>query len=268
MTRYFNKNGIIFVRFYTVSAFVFMLLFLYTFLPGGNEAIAQGNPGGVKADFLFEKPTKYFGFRFGIFSPEADSDLFDMVTEELTLKKGDFRAWDFGMELGFVLHDRIDLVFNFDHASESKRSEFRDYVDGQGLPITQSTRFSHMPLTAGIKYLLVPRGRQIGQYSWHPSSIVPYVSGGGGLLWYEFKQHGDFVDSETLEIFPAYLKSSGDTFTYYLGCGTDFNIAKSTSINLDFRYYWGDDDLDGDFVGFDPIELGGYRLTAGIQWHF
>ena len=256
------------LRMYTISAFVFMLLLLNPLLPGGSEANAQDNMGNMKADFLFQKPTKYFGFRGGIFSPEADSDLFDMITEELTLKKSDFRTWDFGIEFGLNMHERIDLIFNLDYSKKTKNSEFRDYVDDQELPITQSTKFSQTPLTVGIKYLLIPRGRQVGQYSWLPSRFVPYVSGGVGILWYEFSQNGDFVDYSTLDIFSAALDSKGSTLTTYLGCGTEVNIFKATYINLNLQYYFADDDLDSDFEGFDPIELGGYRLTAGIQWHF
>ena len=263
-----NINNFPFHYLCTVLAFVFVLIFLCPMLPGGSEVNAQGNTSEKTSDFLFQKPDKYLGIRFGIFSPKADSGLFDMITEELTLKKSDFQTWDFGIDVGFNLRERIDLVLSLDYSDRSKNSEFRDYVDEQGIPITQDTKFSQTPLTVGIKYLLITRGRQIGQYSWLPSKIVPYISGGAGMLWYEFSQHGDFVDFETLDIFSANLKSSGDAFTGYLGCGTDFNIYKSTYVNLDFRYFWADDDLDNDFVGFDPIELGGYRLTAGIQWHF
>ena len=272
MTYYFKKSEKkrnIFQHFLcTVFAFIFMLLFPYPLLPGISDVNAQDIGNETKADFLFQKPAKYIGFRIGMFSPEADSDLFNMVTEELTLEKKDFRAFDFGMELGFNIYERVDLVFNFDYSKKTNDSEFRDYVDDQGLPITQSTRFSQTPLTAGIKYLLLPRGRQISRFSWLPSPIVPYVSGGVGILWYEFRQNGDFVDYSTLDIFSATLDSSGETFTGYLGCGVDINIYRSTYINLDFRYSWADDDLDSDFVDFDPIELGGYRLTTGIQWLF
>ena len=252
----------------TILSFVFMLLFLCPLLPGGGEVSAQVNNDGMKADFLFQEPKRYLGFRIGIFSPEADSDLFNMVTEQLTLNKSDFRTWDFGIDIGFSPTERIDLVFSLDHSTHSKNSEFRDYVDEQELPITQSTEFSQTPLTAGIKYLFIPRGRQVGQYSWVPSTIVPYVIGGAGFLRYEFSQYGDFVDFSILEIFSAAFESSGSPFTYYLGGGTEINISKSAYINLGFRYYWADDGLDNDFSGFDPIELGGYRLTAGIQWHF
>jgi hypothetical protein len=223
----------------------------------------------MKADFLFQEPKRYLGFRIGIFSPKADSDIFELITEELTLSKSDFRTLDFGFDLGFILHERVDLVFSLDFSSVDEGSESRDYVEN-GLPITQSTKFSQTPITAGIKYLLIPRGRQVGRYSWLPNTIVPYLTCGGGILPYEFKLHGDFVDDSTLElvIFSNSYKSSGTPFTYYLGGGTEFNISKSAFINLDFRYHWADDGLDSDFVGFAPIELGGYRLTAGIQWHF
>ncbi len=272
MTHHFkkseNKGSLSFHCQCIILIFIFMLLFLCPLLPGWSKANAQDSTGETKADFLFHKPKKYLGFRIGLFSPEADSDLFDMITEELTLEKSDFQTWDLGVDLGFSVYERFDLILSFDYSEKTKNSEFRDYVDEQELPITQSTKFSQTPLTAGIKYLLIPRGRQISQYSWLPSLIVPYISGGGGILWYEFRQHGDFVDYETMEIFTATLKSSGGVLTGYLGCGTDINIFRSAYLNLDFRYFWADDDLDNDFVGFDPIDLDGYRLTAGIQWHF
>ena len=250
-----------------ILTFIFMLLYLYSMLPGVSEANAQ-NDEEIKSDFLFQKPKKYLGFRVGIFSPEADSGIFDMITEELTLEKNDFRTWDLGVDLGFSVSKRFDLVFSLDYSTKTENSEFRDYVDEDGFSITQSTKFSQTPLTAGIKYLIIPRGREIGQYSWLPSPVVPYLSAGAGILWYEFKQHGDFVDFQDLGIFSATLKSSGGPFTCYLGAGTEINIFKATNLNLDFRYYWADDDMDSDFQGFDPIELGGYRITAGIQWHF
>jgi hypothetical protein len=34
------------------------------------------------------------------------------------------------------------------------------------------------------------------------------------------------------------------------------------------RYTWASDDLEGDFVGFDPIDLSGLRLSAGINFVF
>lgn len=261
-----------------VSIIVFLALYLLSGLLAGKEAVAQSNFGpqvvasnetnGAKKDFLFKQPKKYFGFRVGMFFPQADSDLFDMVTKELTLEKSDFRAWEIGIDAGFNLFERIDLVFRYDYSDRSKRSEFRNYVDEQGWPITQTTSFRESSLTAGIKYLFVPPGRAVGQLAWIPNRFVPFAEAGGGVLWYRFGQFGDFVDSETLEIFTATLRSSGSTFTGYLGTGMDIYLLSSTFLTLDLRYAWANHDLSGSFTGFDPIDLGGVRATAGINWHF
>jgi hypothetical protein len=258
--------------------FVFLLLFLHPGLFAGNEAAAQQalrSPSNTqneteetKSDFLFHQSTGYLEIRIGEFFPTADSDIFKMVTSELTLKKSDFRASNVGIDAGFSLYERVDLVFSLDDTERTRKSEFRDYVDEQGLPITQTTYYSQQMVTAGIKYLFVPRGRQVGHYAYLPSRIVPFVSAGGGLIWYNFKQYGDFVDSSTLEIFPAILESSGTAPTLYLGGGTDIRLFRASYLTLDLRYSWAKNDMEGDFVGFDPIDLSGLRLTAGLQWRF
>ena len=191
-----------------------------------------------------------------------------MITSELTLEKSDFRAWDLGLDFGFHLHERIDLIFRYDYSQESANSEFRDYVDEQNLPITQSTDFSQSSITAGIKYSLKQRGRQLGEYAWIPSRIVPFVECGIGELYYSFKQKGDFVDYETLEIFPATLESSGWTEVGYLGGGADIYLLRNAYLTLDLRYSWASKGLGRDFSGFDKIDLSGLRVTTGIRWHF
>jgi len=258
--------------------FVFLLLFLHSGLFAGSEAAAQQSlrqPSNkqneseeTKSDFLFQKSSGYFGIRIGEFFPKADSDIFRMVTRELTLKKSDFRASDVGLDAGISIYERVDLVFSLDDSERTKKSEFRDYVDEQGLPITQETYYSQQMLTAGIKYLFIPRGRQVGHYAYLPSRIVPFVSAGGGLIWYNFKQYGDFVDSTTLEIFSAVLESSGTAPVLYLGGGTDIRLFQAAYLTLDLRYSWAKRDMEGAFVGFDPIDLSGLRLTAGLQWRF
>jgi hypothetical protein len=261
----------------TVPA-VLMVLLLHPALYAGSNAAANSpaaaataasrQTGSQQADFLFGRPKGFFGFRIGRLFPRADSELFDMVTRELTLEKSDFQAMGFGIDGGASLHERVDLIFSFDYSKRTVDSEFRDYVDEQDLPITQTTVFKQLPLTGGVKFLLVPRGRQVGRYSYIPSRVVPFVGAGAGYLWYSFEQKGDFVDFDTLEIFPANLRSSGWTPTVYAGGGADINLSKGLFLTMDLRYYWADTRLERDFVGFDEIDLAGLRVSAGLHWHF
>jgi len=253
-----------------------IVLFLSLMLPGlfagsstpGQYASQQDPDGGRDEDFHFSAPKVFVGFRIGRFFPRAKSELFDLVTDELTLEKNDFRAWDIGFDGGFSLNERVDIVFTAEYLKRTKFSEFRDYVDEQELPITQKTYYSQVPLTAGFKFYLIPRGNPVGRYAWLPSRVVPFVGAGAGILWYRFGQSGDFVDFSTLDIFSADLESSGWTATGYLGGGVDIFIAKYTYLILDLRYSWAKPELDRDFVDFDPLDLSGMRATAGLQWHF
>jgi hypothetical protein len=235
---------------------------------GSEDAVDPVQEQNGKADFSFNAPTGFLGFRIGRFFPQADSDLFDMITSDLTLEKGDFRAWDFGADGGVDLHERVELIFSFDYTRRTKASEFRDYVDENDLPITQTTRIEQIPLTGGVKLLLIPRGRRVGQYAWLPSAVVPYVGGGAGVLWYRLEQEGDFVDESTYEIFSAHLISSGWTPTVYAGGGADIRVFKSTFLTLDLRYVWAKPELDRDFISFDALDLSGLRVSAGLQFHF
>ena len=219
-------------------------------------------------DFLFGDPKGFVGFRIGRFFPRADSELFDMVTDELTLERSDFWSWNIGFDGGASLHDHVDLIFSLDYSKRTVESEFRDFVDELDLPITQETRFERLPLTAGIKVLLVPRGRQVGRFSFIPSRFVPFVGAGAGFMWYRFRQVGDFVDFDTYEIFSAHLESKGWTPTVYAGGGADINLANRLYLTMDIRYFWANDRLKHDFVGFDEIDLAGPQVTAGLHWHF
>jgi len=277
-TRNLHSTGSFSTRSIRKLPILVLLLFLVSGLAAGSGAAAEsdiGTPGNAgeepaeaKADFLFGQPKSHFGFRIGMFVPQADSDLFDMVTRELTLEKSDFRGWDLAFDAGFNLSEKFDLVFSVDFTDSSKSSEFRGFVDEQGMPITQTTNFFETSITTGIRYLFASRGQGVGQYAWMPNRVVPYVEAGAGALLYRFKQSGDFVDTSTLEIFSTYLESSDWTPTGYLGGGMNIHLYSSFYATLDLRYSWAEQDLSGSFSGFDPIDLSGFRATTGISCHY
>jgi hypothetical protein len=269
---------IIFDCYKKTAIFIFLLLFLQSGLFIGNIAAAESapvlmahtdnEPPEKKVDFLLGQPKGFFELHIGMFAPQADSDVFDMITSKLTLDKSDFRTWDYGFDFGFALYKKMDLVFHFDYSESSQNSEFRDFVDQEGLPIIQKTNLLQSSITAGLKYSLRSQGRRLGEYAWLPTRIVPFVEGGIGALYYSFNQKGDFVDYATSDIFSAALKSSNWTEVIYLGSGTDIYLLRNIFLTIGLRYSWASDGLGDDFIGFDDIDLSGLRLTAGIHWCF
>ncbi len=63
-------------------------------------------------------------------------------------------------------------------------------------------------------YLADP-GRSIGRFAWIPNRFAPYVGAGGGAMWYRFRQEGDFIDFDTLKVFPDTFDSDGWTPTVH-----------------------------------------------------
>ncbi len=200
--------------------------------------------------------------------PNAASDLFDMVTHELTLEKKDFRSPFFGFDFGVSLQSHYALVFAWEYSQASPVSESRPYVDQDGNPIVQTTWFKQMPITATFRYYPWKTGEKVGNYVWIPARINPYIAGGGGFMRYGFRQKGSFVNSNTLDIFDAELKSQGFAPIGHVAAGFDVNITPRIFANFETRYVFSQKELTDNFTGFEPIDLKGLRTNGGIFVRF
>ena len=223
-------------------------------------------------DFLFGRPSVTIGVRGLWRSSGADSELFDFTRELLTLDKKDFSGAGIALDVAFPVTSRLDAGFGFEYSRSSALSEYRDFVEDNDLPIEQVTEFSQVNLTGNVEFALFPRGREIGRYAWIPSRVVPYVGAGGGLLWYEFAQRGDFIDTFGCDvacpIFSAQLSSAGWTPSAHVAGGVDVKLTNRFYVTGEARYVWAQTTLEQDFVGFDDIDLNGLRVTGGIQFVF
>lgn len=220
------------------------------------------------SDFMIHKPGYFLGAHAGMNFPRAESDLFQMVTRELTLEKSDFRNPLIGFDLGVTLQDHFALVFSGEYGRKNKKSEFRDFVEDNGRPITQETNFRLFTATATLRYYPLKMGETVGSYAWIPRRVLPYLGGGGGFTHYTFSQTGDFVDMQTFDIFYASLKSNGSVPTLFAVSGVDFGLTPAVFINVEARYSFAKADLSRDFSGFDPIDLNNLRVSGGINIRF
>jgi len=225
---------------------------------------AQGGDG-----FLFKQPVLSIGIRTGVSVPRASSDIFAHTFDQLTLGKSDFAAGYFGAEIAVRVSDRVDLAFGAGHSGSSTRSEFRDWVDADDLPIEQTTDLAVNPVTMSVKYYLSDRGRSVGRFAWIPNKVNTYVGGGAGITWYRFEQRGDWVDFETLDIFNTRFKSNGSGASVHALAGVDVALTKFFFLTGEGRYSWARGALDEfSFEGFDKMDLYGLQFAVGFSARF
>ena len=237
-------------------------------------AFAQSNDPprphpGATADFMFGPPRGSVALRGSWVFARAGSDLYDFVTSQLTLDGGDFNAPAIGGELAIALTSRLDALAGIEYTSTAERpSEYREFIDNFGDPIEQETRLETVDLTGSIKFSLRPRGRSISRLAWIPTGLVPYVGAGGGAVHYDFLQRGDFVDFVDNSVFTDVFHSKGWSPSAHAFGGVDLQVYRRLFMKFEGRYTWAKGTLTRDFIGFDPIDLAGFRTTAGVSLMF
>jgi hypothetical protein len=242
------------------------------FAPSSVAAQSSASEGGQSAsssrgapDFLFGRPHGSLGVRGSWMFASAGSDLFDFVQQHLTVEKKDFNAPVWGMDVAFVVTPRIDVVVGFDGSRSGAESEYRDFVDNRSLPINQETSLKERNVFGSVRFNLVPRGQSVSRFAWVPRALTPYLGAGGGALWYKFEQNGDFVDFVNLSVFSDYFSSGGFTPSMHVFGGTDLHLYRALFLTFEGKYVWANAKLGSDFIDFDPIDLGGFRISTGIN---
>jgi hypothetical protein len=229
-------------------------------------------------DFLFGSPNGMVGFRGGLLFASANSDLFTFVEEQLTIERNDFNAPAIGVDVEIAATDRASAVIGFDFSKTSIDSEYRDFVDNQRLPITQTTSLREMNFSGSFKFALTPRGREVSSRAWIPSAATPYVGAGAGMMHYQFLQFGDFIDVDdpSLSIFTDTIRSKGWTPSAHVFAGVDVKIWRRLYLSGEARYLWASGSTEGrddrgnedPFRAFGAIDLAGFKTTVGIHYLF
>lgn len=236
---------------------------LLALLSLAGTADAQSGRG-----FLFREPKLTLGARGGVGVASAGSDLFDTVTDELTLSRSDFIGFSAFGDLGYRVLPRVELLASLGYVGSSAGSESRRFEGTDDLPIRQTTEFRRVPLTAGVRLYPLSPGRQVGSYAWIPARVVPYVGAAGGGMWYRFRQSGEFVDEASLDIFNDTFDANGWAPTAEAFAGVQYGLTTRMALTAEGRYSWADAELSSAFEGFDPIDLAGFAVTLGVSLRY
>jgi hypothetical protein len=218
--------------------------------------------------FMFGTPHGSLTLRAGLAQPSAGGDVFQFARHELTLNRNSFVGATGGANFDVHLAGRLSLQLNGSFSGRSVPSEQRNWVDNNDKPIQQTSTLMRVPISAGLRFDLIQPGRTLGRLAWVPSRVVPYVAGGGGLMWYRFAQKGDFVDSKTLNVFNDELVTSSWTSGAYGAAGVDVTVRPGMSITTEARYDRAHAKTSADFSGFDRIDLSGLAFTVGLSFRY
>lgn len=230
-------------------------------------SLAQTQPQEPRRtpDFLFGRPNGAIGIRGTWTFASAGSDIYDFVTRQLTVDKSDFNGPGFGGDVAVWLSERVDAQVGFFMTRANRASEYRDLVDNQFLPIEQTTSLKTLQITGSVRLALAPRGRDVSRFAWVPSRIVPFVGAGGGVLRYDFFQRGDFVDFQDFSVFSDVFRSRAWTPSVHGFGGVDIQLFRGLYGTIEGRYTKASAKLSEDFVDFDPIDLSGFQISAGVN---
>ena len=227
--------------------------------------IGSASQSSAPSDFLIGAPRAWVSFRGSQLFPRAGGDLFAFVSDQLTVDRASFRSRGLAVDLGIALGSRVDVVTGFDFTRHATPSEYRHFVASNAQPITQSTEQKQAALSIGTRYSPIGRGLSISRFAFIPRRFTPYVGGGATLAYYNFSQHGQFVDANDLSIFTDRFVSNGWTIGPYVNGGADIQLWKRLYVSFEGRYSWLHSELDSDFSGFDGIDLAGFRASSGIS---
>lgn len=220
-------------------------------------------------DYAFSMPSGWLTLRGGAQAPTGRSDLFTFTRDLLTLAPRDFAGLGWGAEVGGNFNDHFAWEVSLDFASRAARSEYRAWQESNGAPIRQENTFRRIPITAGLRWNVLPTGERIGRFAWLPRRVVPFVVAGGGATYYRFRQQGDFVDfANGNSIFTDLLESDGWAPTAMAGVGVDVAVSPWLAWTTAFRGTYARARLTRDFRGFAPLDVGGASLTTGLQVRF
>jgi len=250
----------------------FVLALLLTPLWSG-AAHAQGTPRSpvqpsTPGDFMLGRPRGFLAVDGGFLFANAGSDLYDFVTEQLTLDKKAFNTPIVGLRIGALLTPRLEVGVLVEQSRTSVTSEYRDFVDNSQLPITQTTGLQEYQVAANARWSLVPSGRRISRFAWIPRTVTPFVGAGAGAIKYRFEQYGSFVDFQTFKVFNSSFRSEGWAPSAHAFVGADLRVYRRIYVTGEARYTWSSAPLGDDFVDFDPISLAGARVGGSLKLVF
>jgi hypothetical protein len=209
-----------------------------------------------------------FSFKLGVFSLGEDENFWRETEEIFIFEVEDLNDLVLGMDFTTSINRVVEFGIGRDYFHSSVTSEYRDYIGDDGLPILHDTTLEILPIQVSMKFLPGGRYSDKGKYFYTLNKVVPYIGGGLGLYLWEYRESGEFIDSDDMSIFLDSYASDGAAVGLHAMAGVEIPFDPTWSILLEAKYTAVEDELDNDFSGYGDIDLGGWSFSLGASFRF
>ncbi len=197
-------------------------------------------------------------FRLGRFAPRIESSLWAYNLDTFTRERGDFDALIGGVEVALELNEYVDLAFGVESSSRTAFTSYRDFVRDDGTEVIQDLSLRTTPITAGVRVLPIGKSHR----------VFPYVSGGAGFYFYEYREEGEFIDFSNFDIFIDAFVDRGLAYGAYLAGGVEARVSPLIFVFGEYRRHWARGTHGGDFRGFGSFDLASHQASFGVNLRF
>lgn len=228
--------------------------------------------------------------RMNYFVPRLIGDFWSTEFTNMTLNKTNFQNASFGIQYEVFLSRDFSFILGLDIFKKSKGGYYKDWVgytfeDGDfafpypefrgDFDLSHSVTLSAAPLQASLKW--TPIGRR--------GSVIPYVGGGVNAMFWNVKMQGDLIDFSdeyvyeddygTVPIYPIYGVDARESdglgrvsFGWQAFGGLMIPIGNRMTLDVGGQYLSCPAEFTNAFKDFQPIDLGGFQISVGINYWF
>jgi len=198
--------------------------------------------------------------RLGWFFPSEDSNLFRDDSALYRVSKGDWDSFAGGLEFNAILARNVELGVHVDFYDKGIDTSYRNYTSETGLEIRQRLKLHIIPV--GVSFRLVPTSSRV--------KVAPYVAVGGDAFFWQYEEHGDFIDfhDPSLPIIHDSFFSDGVEFGGHAAAGVRFKLTHDFAILGEGRYQLASKaNMEEDFFG-NQLDLNGWTAYVGVHVRF
>jgi opacity protein-like surface antigen len=229
-------------------------------------------------------------FKVNYVVPRLTGDFWDIEFQNMSLKKTNFQDTSFSLFYEAFLTREFSLVLGMEAFSKNKGGYYKEWVglefddgsfafpasDFQGdFNPSHSIAYSVTPIQLSVKF--APFGRR--------GRVIPYIGGGVNATIWSLRMSGDIIDFNDeliyedaygeVSVYPIYSVDAreGDglgkiSFGWQAFGGVMIPIANRLTIDVGGQYMSANGKFTQGFEGFQPIDLGGFHISLGINYWF